>query len=155
PRSAHRTLPRAGAVRAAAATGACSRCRGSAGPGAWRAHRGGGATAARTWADWAGRRRRLQVWWDLSADRWRARRPPHDELQILRAAHREQVFAHLVETAPRVEALRAGVAGPDADPQRARPIAQQPAHHRVHDPPAVATGLVAARSEEHTSELQS
>src|SRR5690606_5193094 len=65
-----------------------------------------------------------------------------DELPVARLADVEQVLAHRHEAAPGVEALRAGVPGPDAHPERARAVALEPGHCRVHQASAPAIALV-------------
>src|SRR5690606_4858586 len=71
-----------------------------------------------------------------------ARAAAEDVFEVARAPHGEQVLAHPAEAAAGVEALRAVVAGPDADPERARAVALEPLQRGVQHAPAPAAGLV-------------
>src|SRR5690606_13289919 len=71
--------------------------------------------------------------------------PAQDELAVAHAADRELVLAHFLEPVPGVEALRAGVLRPHADPQRARAGALQPVERGREQLAAPAAVLVFAQ----------
>src|SRR5690606_28097805 len=66
-----------------------------------------------------------------------------DVLAVAHAPDREHVLADMAEAVPTVEALRPHVLRPHPQPQRARPVAQQPVHRRVAQPRAQALALEA------------